>query len=61
MSLVFCPISIIDLYPILRHAYNLVRSKKGAPGIDGVSFEAIEAGEGVELTSASWKNAHVSA
>jgi len=34
---------------ILRHAYNLVRSKKGAPGIDGVSFEAIEAGEGVGL------------
>ena len=34
---------------ILRHAYNLVRSNKGAPGIDGVSFEAIEAGEGVEL------------
>jgi len=34
---------------ILRHAYNLVRSNKGAPGTDGVSFEAIEAGEGVEL------------
>jgi RNA-directed DNA polymerase len=34
---------------ILRHAYNLVRSNKGAPGIDGVSFETIEEGEGVEL------------
>jgi RNA-directed DNA polymerase len=34
---------------IVRHAYNLVRSNKGAPGIDGVSFETIEAGEGVEL------------
>lgn len=34
---------------ILRHAYNLVRSNKGAPGTDGVSFETIEAGEGVEL------------
>jgi hypothetical protein len=34
---------------ILRHAYNLVRSKKGAPGIDGVSFEAIDAKEGVEM------------
>jgi RNA-directed DNA polymerase len=34
---------------ILRHAYNLVRSNKGAPGIDGVSFETIEAEEGVEL------------
>lgn len=34
---------------ILRHAYNLVRSNKGTPAIDGVNFEAIEAGEGVEL------------
>jgi len=33
---------------ILHHAYRLVRSNKGAPGIDGVSFEAIEAAEGVE-------------
>jgi len=34
---------------ILHHAYRLVRSNKGAPGIDGVSFEAIEAAEGVEI------------
>jgi len=33
---------------ILHHAYRLVRSNKGAPGIDGVSFETIEAAEGVE-------------
>ncbi|PIX55237.1 MAG: group II intron reverse transcriptase/maturase [Zetaproteobacteria bacterium CG_4_9_14_3_um_filter_54_145] len=33
---------------ILHHAYRLVRSNKGAPGIDGVSFAAIEAEEGVE-------------
>ena len=33
---------------ILQHAYNLARSNKGAPGIDGVSFAAIEAEEGVE-------------
>ena len=33
---------------ILQHAYRLVRSNKGAPGIDGVSFAAIEAEEGVE-------------
>jgi len=32
----------------LQHAYRLVRSNKGAPGIDGVSFETIEANEGVE-------------
>ena len=32
---------------ILSHAYNLVRSNKGAPGVDGVSFESIEDGEGV--------------
>ena len=33
---------------VLHHAYDLVRSNKGAPGIDGVSFAAIEAEEGVE-------------
>jgi len=33
---------------ILRHAWNLVRSNGGSPGIDGVSFEMIEQGEGVE-------------
>ena len=33
---------------ILDHAYNLVRSNKGAPGIDGVSFASIEAGSGKE-------------
>jgi len=33
---------------VLQHAFRLVRTNKGAPGIDGVSFEAIEASEGVE-------------
>jgi RNA-directed DNA polymerase len=32
---------------ILSHAYNLVRANKGSAGIDGVTFEAIETGEGV--------------
>ena len=31
---------------ILSHAYELVRANKGAPGIDGVTFKAIECGEG---------------
>jgi RNA-directed DNA polymerase len=33
---------------ILNHAWRLVRSNGGSPGIDGVSFQAIESGEGVE-------------
>lgn len=33
---------------ILSHAYGLVRSNKGAPGIDGQTFETIEAAEGKE-------------
>ena len=32
---------------ILQYAYHLVRSNKGAPGIDGVSFADIEAEEGI--------------
>jgi group II intron reverse transcriptase/maturase len=33
---------------ILGHAYGLVRSNRGAPGIDGVTFEDIEAGIGTD-------------
>ena len=32
---------------ILSHAYKLVRANKGSAGIDGVTFEAIETGEGI--------------
>lgn len=31
---------------ILQHAYELVRSNKGAPGVDGITFEAIQEMEG---------------
>jgi len=32
---------------ILSHAYSLVRANKGSAGVDGVTFEAIETGEGI--------------
>jgi RNA-directed DNA polymerase len=32
---------------ILGHAYKLVRANKGSAGIDGVTFEDIEAKEGI--------------
>jgi RNA-directed DNA polymerase len=33
---------------ILNHAWRLVRANRGNPGVDGMSFEAIENGVGVE-------------
>jgi len=32
---------------ILRHAYDLMRANNGAPGVDGVTFEKVEA-DGLE-------------
>ena len=31
---------------ILSHAWRLVKANRGSPGVDGISFEAIESGEG---------------
>jgi group II intron reverse transcriptase/maturase len=43
---------------ILSHAYNLVRANKGAAGIDGITFEAIEAKEdGISALLAELKEA----
>lgn len=33
---------------ILSHAWRLVRANRGSPGVDGISFEAIENGIGVD-------------
>lgn len=33
---------------VLAHAWRLVRANRGSPGIDGISFEAIEGGIGIE-------------
>lgn len=33
---------------ILNHAYHLVRANKGSPGVDGISFEAIEQTTGID-------------
>ena len=41
---------------ILEHAYRLVRANGGAPGIDGVTFQSIENGEGeAQFLSKLWQ------
>jgi RNA-directed DNA polymerase len=34
---------------VLSHAWQLVRANRGSPGADGISFEAIESGIGVDM------------
>jgi RNA-directed DNA polymerase len=55
---------------VLSHAWRLVRANRGSPGIDGISFEAIERGIGVKTllrelykvpAVAGWRSAHASA
>ncbi len=33
---------------VLTHAWRLVRATRGSPGVDGISFEALESGIGVD-------------
>ena len=33
---------------VLAHAWRLVRANRGSPGVDGISFDAIEHGIGIE-------------
>lgn len=40
---------------ILQHAYKLAAANEGEPGVDGVTFESIEKGEGVEAFLAKLK------
>ncbi|MDH3974616.1 MAG: group II intron reverse transcriptase/maturase [Deltaproteobacteria bacterium] len=42
---------------ILSHAYNLVRSKRGSAGVDGITFEDIEADEGLSAYLAELEEA----
>ena len=54
---------------ILNHAWRLVRANRGSPGVDGISFEAIENEIGIETflrelardkipARAGWNSAH---
>ena len=40
---------------ILLHGYNVAKANEGAPGVDGVTFEQIEKGEGVAALLATLK------
>jgi len=33
---------------VLTHAWRLVKANRGSPGVDGMSFEAIESGKGID-------------
>ena len=54
---------------VLHHAWRLVKANRGSPGIDGISFDAIERNEGVDTLlrelykvsgTAGWRSAHAS-
>jgi hypothetical protein len=45
---------------IIEHAYRLIKANKGAPGVDGITFEAIEEQGAVEYLETIIEELHTS-
>jgi len=48
----YVPYDKVSRDDFLGHVWRLVRANRGSPGVDGIDFEAIERGEGVDLVGA---------